>query len=116
MSEARVTEIASYRRLDQLEVDIERMRALRSLRKESKRYFAMHQKPPWPRINHLWFPEPRVTFFLHRHGHAPPDRDRPPWLKGLDLEVDLYKGLSAQAVIRLANDKTARRILMGYKS
>lgn len=44
------------------------------------------RKPP---VRHLWFPEPRLTKRELRDGNPPADVDRPPWLKGVYLVVDV---------------------------
>lgn len=102
----------SLGRLDKLQVDLERLRAIRSLRKEAKRYFARGEQPPWPQECWLYFPEPRVSRFELRYGKQPPDRDRPSWLKGLDLSVDTYHGMKPQDLLRLLTDSTCRKTLM----
>lgn len=41
------------------------------------------------RVRHLWFPEDNANHYGLRDGNPPPDSERPKYLRGIDLVVDI---------------------------
>jgi hypothetical protein len=40
-------------------------------------------------VKHVWFPENRASMYELRDGNPPADQDRPKYLRGIDLSLDL---------------------------
>lgn len=93
--------------LNQLEVDLIRLRVLRRMANTAQMYTRFGMQPDrWP-VNHLWFPTPNVNDRELRRGNPPPDSERPKHLRGVALELDLNAGLP-ETVRRAMADNAQR--------
>ncbi len=82
-------------RLDPLNVDVIRFRVIQALvgglmkRMELPPVHEQYLEKPDLSIHHIWFPEDNMDKYELRAGNPPADADRPPHLRGLDLEIDI---------------------------
>ena len=76
-------------------IDILRMRTIIQMGKQIVKYSRMgvyktrKELTDALQVHHLWFPENRASRMELRKGLAPRDKQRPSWLMGLDLTIDL---------------------------
>jgi len=82
-------------RLDPLNVDYIRFRIIQALvngqlkRMQLPPVHEQYLEKPDLGVKHIWFPEDNMDRYELREGNPPADVDRPPHLRGLDLEIDI---------------------------
>lgn len=91
----------------QFEIDIIRLRVMKTLVDRFVKQAASGLEPDI-KVRHLWFPKDNVNEYALRMGNPPRDVDRPPWLRGRRIEIDVEVLPDTVAAILEAEDDDER--------